>query len=1227
MTSESSSGDLYWVGIGASAGGLEAVKALVQAFPENANFIYIVAQHLSPNHKSMMTELVQRKAKINVETIEDGCKAVPNTIYITPPQMDVTVVVDELKLSAASDHTGPKPSVNALFVSLAEEKKDFAVGVILSGTGSDGAHGIKKIRAMGGLTIAQDPNTAAYDGMPVAAIRTDCVDLVLTPDEIGQHLQKLSSDNPYRKPLILEQDELKDNLADLLTLVREQCGVSFKQYKKATLRRRIERRMLACGFNDFEQYVHFAKENSTEVQLLFKDVLISVTEFFRDMAHFHALSSIIDDLLQQKQQGPARFWSVGCATGEEAYSLAILLAEAAGGPEKLAERNYQVFATDVDTDALTVARRGIYDQASMVNMPEKYLDRYFTKRNDTYEVIKPIKEIMLFAAHNIIEDPPFLRMDLISCRNLLIYFEPELQKKIYSIFHYALRPKSYMFLGKSESITQAAQLFHAVHPQDKIFQRRSGPVVRGEMVFKGQARQVPKPGIKKDIEKSVTPHLHESLVRQLGDASILINDNFDIEHIYGDATPYISLANGKPVLNLADIINDVHKQEIRALVFKALRTNDVVTGQARKLKIEGKLHQDRLCIYPLKRDNDDERYLLVCFERLGRVTPKKAGDGDTATKDRVDELESELATAKEHLQTVIEELETSNEELQSLNEELQSSNEELQSSNEELETTNEELQSANEELVTMNDELNGKTIALEQTTQQLVNVKNSLSYPLIVVDEQLDIIVSNKKARRTFEFVSNGQSLKQVLEHLDDGGIILDMVRKVIDGGNAKEIQLEEKNRFYWLNIGPFSQNDHSVSGAILSFTDNTDTVRKNLDLIESRKKAQAANIAKTEFLANVSHEIRTPLNAIYGVMEIYKLTLGEDEKHRKLLRVLENSAVTLKALLDDLLDFAKLEAGKLQLEQVSFSLRDLLEKIVDVYSVQASEKGIELTLNVDEQMPDTFIGDPLRIHQILANLLSNALKFTKEGSVIIEVGSWEKGEITHVQIKVTDTGIGIKKEELQRIFDKFSQSDTSISRRYGGTGLGLAIVKELVHLMGGNIGLQSKEDDGTTFTITLPLTKQADQKIGVASAQITPQPIKRNLNFGNASLLIVEDNLSNIFILSSYLDQLGCTYDVAESGQQGLTLVKKKSYDCIFLDIQMDEMDGFQFYDRLRAYEAEQHSGAATVIAVSGNVQKSVINRALQVGMKSFISKPIEMKKLEQALSDFVFHEDTDNE
>lgn len=1225
MTNESPGRELYWVGIGASAGGLEAIKTLVQSFPENANLIYIVAQHLSPNHKSMMTELVQRKSKLNVQTVKDGCRAEPNTIYITPPQMDVTVVGDQLHLSAANEQSVPKPSVNSLFVSLAEEKKELAIGIVMSGTGSDGAHGIKKIRAMGGMTIAQEPGTATYDGMPLAAIRTDCVDLILTPEAIGEHLQKLCSDYPYRQQLALEHAEVKDNLSDLLNLVREQCGVSFKQYKKATLKRRIERRMLACGFNEFEKYVDYAKEHTAEVQLLFKDVLISVTEFFRDLPHFEVLSEIIAKILQDKShKGPVRFWSVGCATGEEAYSLAILLAEAVGGPEKLGEQNYQVFATDVDTDALTVARRGVYDHASMVNIPEKYIDKYFIKRHDTYEVIKPIKDIMLFAAHNIIDDPPFLRIDLITCRNLLIYFEPDLQKKIYSIFHYALRPKSYMFLGKSESISQAAQLFHPVHSQDKIFQRRPGPAVRGEMVFKTQSRSATKATEKKKMDRPVVPHLHESLVRKLGNACVLINDNFDIEHIYGDATPYISLANGKPALNLADIINDVHKQEIRALGFKALRINEVVTGATRRIKIDGELHQDRLVIYPLQHSDNEEKYLLVCFVGLGKVQPKKHASNGQATNDKIDELESELATAKEHLQTVIEELETSNEELQSLNEELQSSNEELQSSNEELETTNEELQSANEELVTMNDELNSKTIALEQTTSQLVNVKNSLSYPLLVVDEQLRVIISNKRARKLFAFEENGKELKQVLQQLDDHAIIMELVSQVLDGDVIKEIQLEEGDRFYWLNIAPFTQTDQPVSGVILSFTDNTDMVKKNIDLIESRKKAQAANVAKTEFLANVSHEIRTPLNAIYGVMEIYKLTLGEDERHRKLLKVLENSAITLKELLDDLLDFAKLEAGKLQLERVCFSLQELLEKIIDVYSIQASEKGIELTLEVSPDTADKYIGDPLRIHQILANLLSNALKFTTHGSVKITVTSTERDDATEVKFEVADTGIGIQKEELQRIFDKFSQSDTSISRRYGGTGLGLAIVKELVHLMNGKIDLRSKLNDGTTFTITLPLLKHSAEAADLEAVQNKPSELKRDINLGDLSLLIVEDNVSNIFILSSYLDQLGCRYDVAESGFQGLDLVRKNIYDCIFLDIQMDEMDGFQFYERLRAFEAEQNRDEVSVIAVSGNVQRPIIDRALEVGMKTFIPKPIELRKLEQALIDYVCEENS---
>ncbi|VUD40976.1 Sensory/regulatory protein RpfC [Thalassocella blandensis] len=1228
----------FWVGIGASAGGLEAIQMFCKELPQNANMVYIICQHLSPKHKSMLTELIQRNISLKVETLEGKVKAKPNVVYITPPQKDVYIEGDEICLVDAESENIPKPSINKLLVSLAEEKKDHAIGIILSGTGSDGAHGIKSIKACGGLTIAQEAHSAKYEGMPNAAIDTDCVDLVLPPEQIGKHLAKLATELPREALLSLEKAEVKDSFTELMSEIRKNCGVSFKQYKKATLQRRIERRMLARGITNFEEYVKFAKSSKEEIHLLYKDILISVTNFFRDEKAFKELENVIHNILDTKDdQVNFRFWSVGCATGEEAFSLAISLAEVVGGPDQLQEKNIQIFATDVDTSALTVARKGVYTEASMANIPQDIIKKYFVKRKDTYEIIKPLKDIVLFASHNVIEDPPFLRIDLITCRNLLIYFEPELQRKIYNIFHYSLRFKGYLFLGKSESTTQVSQLFRPIHQKSKIFQKRAvTQEANRQFNFANKIRSIEAPTSEVEDTTSTIPQLYQALIEQLGRASVVINDNFDIEHVYGDINPFISLASGKPVLNMAEIVNNAHKHELRALVFKALRTKLAVEGQARKIKIDGKLFKSRLKIYPLQVEDHNDRILLVTFETLNELKHGEDLDSLENSSDKVKELEDELATAREHLQTVIEELETSNEELQSMNEELQSSNEELQSSNEELETTNEELQSANEELVTINDELNAKTVALEQASNQLNNVKESLAFPLIVINEKSRIVEANHHAIKFFGIHGEDINLFKILP--EEFGItnIRDIIDDVCLKGNSRKLQLEKYQRYYWLHVTPYFSQNEELSGAILSFIENTDFIKQNQELIRSRQKAQSANLAKSEFLANISHEIRTPLNTIYGVTEIFERNVDEAKKEQ-LFSVLRNAAENLKELLDDLLDFAKLEAGQLKLEYDAYSIRNLLNRLVKVFSLSAAEKELTLESNIDDALPEELIGDALRIKQVLSNLISNAIKFTQEGKIEISVKGFHQDNGFSIQFRVQDSGVGMDRYELAKIFEKFTQANTSISRRYGGTGLGLSIVKELVDLMNGKVEVESEKDKGTAFIITIPAEFKSIDDAGArraakdlersdGSIRIDNHGFKQTIQrkqeeettkidpaqYSKFELLLVEDNDSNIVIFSSYLDELGCTYDVARNGPEAIDLVTQKSYDLIFMDIQMDNMNGFELFDYLKQ---KSILNGAKVIAQTANVHRDIVEKCEKMGMDGFLSKPIEFKKLEDIM------------
>ncbi|WP_269520613.1 CheR family methyltransferase [Alteromonas sp. BMJM2] len=1209
---------LFWVGVGASAGGLDAIQSLCKLLPRDANMVYIIALHLSPKHDSKLTELIQRVTSLDVQTIVDGIEAQPNVVYITPPNYDVFIVNNTIHLSAPGPKALAKPSVNTLFKSLAEQKGERSIGVVLSGTGSDGAHGVKVIRASGGCTYAQQPESASYDGMPNASIDTDCVDFILEPGEIGKHLSDLSTQLPKALRARLDAVEAKDRFAELINIVRKQCGVSFKQYKKATLQRRIERRMLARRLSNFNSYVDLLRREPTEVELLYKDILISVTNFFRDPNTFKQLSPILDDIVAQKSEGePLRLWVVGCATGEEAYSLAIMLAEAVGGLDQLAAGDHQIFSTDVDANALAIARRGVYSEASMADVPPAYREKYFKRKNNGYEIIDELKRVILFSNHNIADDPPFLRVDLITCRNLLIYFEQELQKKVYRIFHYSLRERGYMFLGKSESTSQVTDIFRTIHSQERIFQKRSvtsfnpqrfylsNKTVGGALTESRSA-----------VHDSSAPKLPETLIEQLGDACIMVNDNLDIEHSYGKSSTYIKFSKGKPSLNLSEIIIEVFKHEIRPLIYKALKTKALSEGQPRRLSMEGTPYQVKMSVYPIAVEETSESFLLVCFNRLKKIEEHDVQTLADENSHRVKELEDELSMAREHIQTVIEELETSNEELQSMNEELQSSNEELQSSNEELETTNEELQSTNEELVTMNDQLNEKTTAIERMSNQLVNLKNSLQFPLIYVDTKFNAVQANIAAKTFFSLQEDLSNFSSRLQRAFKSNDIIELTYEVINKEKEEVIQVVTDDSHYDVHVMPFVSTNNQVEGAILSFIDITTIMLQQKELEEKRLLAHQASQAKTEFLANVSHEIRTPLNAIVGVNEVFRLNVSDESKQERLLAILNNATGKLKALLNDLLDFAKLETGQLTLEYTEFSIQDIIRDLIELYSVDKKSDGITISTVLSHELPEQFIGDPLRIQQIVTNLLSNSIKFTDSGTIKVKAhGEW-KQTIYYLVIEVVDTGIGMSKESVNLIFDKFTQANASIARRFGGSGLGLAIIRELVSLFGGTIEVESEEGEGSSFKITLPLR--------------TPQYIKEPLQskhnetykldiHDEEKVLVVEDNETNVFIISSYLDEFGVAYDVAENGERALEALKGSSYSVILLDLQMDGMDGFEFYERFKLMQSTGKHEASKVVAVSAHVHNDIIKRCRGAGMIEFLPKPVEISSLFKLLKKYL--------
>ncbi|MFK7744122.1 MAG: chemotaxis protein CheB [Roseobacter sp.] len=750
--------DITIVGIGSSAGGLEAIRELVATLPTTLNVAYVVVQHMSPHHKSLMTELVARQTSLKVKDVTDGMKPEPSIVYVTPPNTDVVFDEGALHLVEPSHEVAsPKPSVDRFLLSLADKHGEDSMAIILSGTGTDGAYGVQAIREAGGITIAQDTDSAKYDGMPMAAMQTGCVDLVLRPFEIGTHLQKILT-SPRDFDAFRQESSETSPTSDLLQILLARTRVDFREYKQTTINRRIERRMVALGIESHEEYTQFCRVNPNAVDALFKDLLISVTRFFRDKSEFAQLKEMLPPLLKKKSNIPFRVWIAGCATGEEAYSIAILLAEALGGPKIQLKDHVQIFATDIDKDALDVARKGVYGMAALNDIPKSLSDQYFIQQNDGIRVIDSLRSAILFSDHNVCQDPPFQKVDLLCCRNLLIYFGSVLQHKVMSRFHYAMTESSLMFLGTAESVAGSDEMFIQDTNSAHIYRRRS--IRRAESTPFSNTRSLPR---SRNVNPTPTTQtqgvsterqMFEALALALGKNSVLVTDEYSIVRVYGNVSSFIEMNETSSLKMHIDLLRRPFREEARSLVTLALKHGEHRTG-VRHLLAEDDDAEIRLDVYPIIARDINERAALVVFsevqvDRAHDITSVSTDEGAGIESDRIRLLEDEVATTREALQQTIEELETSNEELQSLNEELQSTNEELQATNEELETSNEELQSTNEELITVNEELQVTAAELSGRTGELMSVLETAPLAIMVLDTALQISQATNAAAEMF---------------------------------------------------------------------------------------------------------------------------------------------------------------------------------------------------------------------------------------------------------------------------------------------------------------------------------------------------------------------------------------------------------------------------------------------------------------------------------------------
>lgn len=823
---ETHESQLLLVGIGASAGGLEALRALVSNLPHESRMSYVIAQHLSPTHPSMLVQLLSRETTLSVVEIRDSVEPAPNIIYITPINKNIRIEDGKLRLSDPFKHALPKPSVDYLFKSMADEYGENAIGIILSGTGSDGAHGVRAIKGAGGFLFAQDEASARYNGMPRAAVETGCVDMVLSPEKIASELGSIAQLSSRGAPFPGKSEHLLPVFERILGLVRARTRVDFLNYKDSTIQRRMRRRMVACHVETMEEYEQFLNSHPDEIERLAQNLIISVTSFFRDRDAFRSLDDTLGQIIKSKRpQEEIRIWVPGCATGEEAYSMAILLAERLTGD--LNQFKIQIFATDIDGPALSRARKGVFHVSSMVDMDPRLISRYFSLSGDTYQIVKSLRDLLVFARQDLVSDPPFLHLDLISCRNVLIYFNSTLQAKVLEIFHYGLKSRGFLFLGRSESITQREELFESVHVRWKLFRRRE-VATRYRLQFQGNTvASTP------DKTERTRARTRQGLLERMQSVAmanylppgVLVDKGLQLRQVMGDVSRYLHIPSGEPNFAISSLARRELRVTLHGLLIKCQRQRQVVRSHPIHLEdIQGLI---RVAVHPVPADEGSEDCYLVCFESVQDTLSGVASNAPSGNiEPRVMELEEELTATREHLQTVIEELETSNEELQSLNEELQSSNEELHSTNEELETSNEELQSTNEELTTVNEELQVKTSELAESNSALENIKDCLIQALVLLDEQLRVTLFNPVAARVLGLTVQdiGQTLTGLPLRLNIPNLrnyLLDAVR------DSRSITVSVPGeRSYLMAVQPYYALHRMVKGVIVTLFDNTDIKR-----------------------------------------------------------------------------------------------------------------------------------------------------------------------------------------------------------------------------------------------------------------------------------------------------------------------------------------------------------------------------------------------------------------
>jgi two-component system CheB/CheR fusion protein len=1107
------------VGIGASAGGLDAFKRLLKAIPENSGMAYILVQHLDPAHESILADLLQRVTPIPVQEITDNIQVVADHIYIIPSNKLLTATDGVLKLSDRLPKNQRNMPIDLFFASLAEVHQSHAIGVILSGTATDGTLGLKAIKDHGGITIAQELQSAAYNGMPQSAIDANVVDYILPPEKIPGKLLSLNNTLKAGAPdssKDIQQLE-EEGFKQILSLLRTRKGIDFTYYKQTTIQRRINRRIALSNKVGIEEYLSHLKQDNSELDILYQDLLIPVTEFFRDPKVFESLNEIIFPTLFKDRplNEPLRFWIAGCSTGEEAYSVVMCLHEFLG--ERAANSKIQVFATDISEIAIAKARTGIYKKNEVAGLSAHRLQEFFSIKDGGFQLNKSIRDTCVFAYHNFLKDPPFARIDLISCRNSLIYMEPNLQKKALTTFHYSLNGNGFLLLGKSETTSQAADLFNVFDKNCKIYKRKDVKArflheiaERKQEVFKEGKFETARIEISKD---DFQKNADEVLISKYSPPGVVVNSDLDIVQFRGATGTWLEPSSGKPNLNVLKMAREGLAFELRNALHKSKASKKAEVKEDIPIQFMGKEKLVTIEVIPLL--NTLEPHFLILFKdgslRSGSSEDhsKEVGTGTppplNVDKIRIQKLQMELAQVREDMKGITEDQEASNEELQSANEELLSGSEELQSLNEELETVKEETQTSNEELIIVNQELYDRNEQLNLSRLYAESIVTTIREPLIILNKNLEVRSANKSYYTKFKTTpeaTEGKHLFDLSDKLWNIQELREMLGKVLpekasivdyeltlnlpDLGertmllNASTIFRDNSDEQLILLASEDVTEKRKVDKALHLFSEELEkkVAERTLSLHEANIELQHSNKNLEQFAYIASHDLQEPLRKIRTYSSLLQSRHKDDltDGVREMLMKIETSAERMSNLINEVLNFSKiLHHGGDAFEKTD--LNDILRDVLNDFELLINDKHAVIHL---ERLP-VIDAIPVQLTQLFYNLISNSLKFTKVGTTpVITITSKfivgkDLGELTsldpklsYCEVCVSDNGIGFDQKYADQIFLIFHRLHGR--EHYTGTGIGLALCKTIVVNHNGEIFGISNKNEGALFRIILPI-------------------------------------------------------------------------------------------------------------------------------------------------------------